>query len=62
LAIIQNPKQQYGGSWNDESGVPNKPTDMQVAAEALKAVNHFGFDANGVYVIATGHKPASCRR
>jgi hypothetical protein len=55
-AYIQNPKQQYGGSWNDESGVPNKPTDLQVAAEALKAVNHFGFDANGVYVIATGHK------
>ncbi|HYL28136.1 MAG TPA: hypothetical protein VEW74_09915 [Candidatus Nitrosotalea sp.] len=54
--FIQNPKNQYGGSWNDESGVPNKPTDLQVAAEALKAVKHFGYDPNGVYFIATGHK------
>lgn len=53
---ITNPKNQYGGSWNDESAVPKSPTDSQVAAEALKAVAHFGLDANGVYFVATAHK------
>lgn len=53
---ITNPKNQYGGSWNDESAVPKSPTDSQVAAEALKAVTHFGLDANGVYFVATAHK------
>jgi len=53
---IQNPRNQYGGSWSDESNVPNKPSDQQIAAEALKAVAHFGYDPNGVYLIATGHK------
>ena len=53
---IQNPKDQYGGSWNDEADVPSKPSDLQIATEALKAVTHFGYDPNGVYLIATAHK------
>lgn len=53
---ITNPADQFGGSWNDESPVPRKPTDAQIAAEALRAVGHFGFDPNGVYVVATPHK------
>ncbi len=53
---ITNPSEQFGGSWNDESPVPKKPTDAQVAAEALRAVDHFGFDPNGVYVVASPRK------
>jgi hypothetical protein len=53
---ITNPKSQFGGSWDDESAIPSKPTDSQIAAEAVKASQHFGYDPNGVYVIATAHK------
>jgi hypothetical protein len=52
---ITNQANQYGGSWDDESPVAKHPTDAQVAAEALRAVNHFGFDPNGIYVVATPH-------
>jgi hypothetical protein len=52
---ITNASNQYGGSWNDDSPIARYPTDAQVAAEALKAVGHFGYDPNGVYVIATPH-------
>jgi hypothetical protein len=54
---ITNPAQQYGGSWNDEHPIAKHPTDAQVAGEALRAVGHFGYDPNGVYIVATarGH-------
>jgi hypothetical protein len=53
---ITNPASQLGGSWEDESAIPAKPTDPQIAAEAMKAAKHFGYDPNGVYVVATAHK------
>jgi hypothetical protein len=53
---ITNPAKQFGGSWDDESPIPNKPTDPQIGKESVKAVAHFGYDPNGVYVIATAHK------
>ncbi len=46
---------QFGGAWNDNSAVPLHPTDAQIAQEALRAVTHFGYDANGSYVVATPH-------
>ncbi|MBV9700308.1 MAG: hypothetical protein JO078_09310 [Candidatus Eremiobacteraeota bacterium] len=53
---ITNPSNQYGGAWEDDSGtIPRHPTDAQVAAEALRAVSHFGYNANASYVIATPH-------
>jgi serine protease len=52
---ITNPAQQFGGSWDDSAAIPKKPTDLQVAAESLRAVSHFGYDPNGVYVVATAH-------
>lgn len=53
---ITNPTNQVGGLWDDETNaVPNNPTDAQVAAEALAGVAHFGYDANGSYVVATPH-------
>ncbi|MBV8345752.1 MAG: hypothetical protein JO190_12285 [Candidatus Eremiobacteraeota bacterium] len=54
--FITNPSQQYGGAWEDDvDAVPRRPTDAQVAAEALKAVAHFGYNANASYVVATPH-------
>ncbi len=53
---ITNPANQFGGSWDDESPIAKNPTDPQVAAEALRGVAHFGYDPNGVYVVATPHK------
>jgi hypothetical protein len=53
---MTNPDDQFGGSWDDEAPIPKTPTDADVAAQALKAVAHFGYDPNGVYVIATPHK------
>jgi serine protease len=52
---ITNPSSQYGGAWEDNSAVPMQPTDAQVAAEALKGVAHFGYDANASYLVATPH-------
>ncbi|MGA8535234.1 MAG: hypothetical protein WB615_14090 [Candidatus Tumulicola sp.] len=52
---IENPAKQYGGSWDDDSAIPKKPTDAQIAAEAIKGVKHFGYDPNGSYVVATAH-------
>lgn len=54
-SYITNAANQFGGSWDDDSAIPKTPTDQQVAAEAARAVKHFGYDANGVYVIATAH-------
>ncbi len=54
-SYITNPTNQLGGVWNDPHAIPLSPTDVQVAAEALKAVTHFGYDPNGSYVIATAH-------
>lgn len=52
---ITNPAKQYGGAWNDDAAIPKTPTDPEIAAQALKAVAHFGYDPNGVYVVATAH-------
>ncbi|MFY9631962.1 MAG: hypothetical protein WAJ94_10195 [Candidatus Cybelea sp.] len=52
---IKNPSSQYGGAWEDNARVPRQPTDSQVAAEALKGVAHFGYDADASYVVATPH-------
>jgi hypothetical protein len=52
---IKNPSSQYGGAWEDNTSVPKQPTDAQVAAEALKGVAHFGYDADASYVVATPH-------
>lgn len=52
---IANPRQQYGGTWDDDSAVPKNPTDPQIAAEALKSLTHFTYDPNGLYVVATPH-------
>jgi serine protease len=57
---ITNPAKQLGGIWEDDTNpVPSHPSDAQVAAEALKAVAHFGYDANGSYVVATPHGHSS---
>jgi hypothetical protein len=57
---ITNPKGQSGGIWDDEKdGVAPYPTDAQVAAEALAGVAHFGYDANGSYIVATPHGHSS---
>ncbi len=55
---IKNEKKQLGGTWEDDTNpVPANPTDSQVASEALQGVAHFGYHANGSYVVATptGH-------
>jgi serine protease len=53
---ITNPSNQNCGTWDDETNaVPRHPTDSQIAAEALRAVSHFGYNANASYVVATPH-------
>ncbi|HZY97101.1 MAG TPA: hypothetical protein VFE35_08355 [Candidatus Cybelea sp.] len=58
--FITNPSHQYGGSWEDDSNpTPRHPTDAQVAAEALRGVSHFGYNASATYVVATPHGHSS---
>jgi hypothetical protein len=53
---IKNPSNQYGGAWEDDTDpVPLHPTDDQIAAEALRAADHFGYNSNASYVVATPH-------
>ncbi len=53
---ITNPSSQYAGQWEDDTdAVPLHPTDAQVAAEALRSVTHFGYNANASYIVATPH-------
>jgi hypothetical protein len=57
--LITNPKNQFGGVWNDNSAIPKSPNDGDVSAEALRAVAHFGYDPNGSYFVATAHGHAT---
>jgi hypothetical protein len=41
------------GTWSDTSTAPKSPTYDDLAGETAKAVQHFGFDANAAYIIAT---------
>ena len=52
---IVNSTGQLKGTWVDNSTVPSAPTDAQVQAEAQSAEQHFGYDADGSYVVATPH-------
>jgi hypothetical protein len=53
---ITNLRGQLGGVWfDDEHPVPADPTEAQIAGESLHGVSHFGYDANGSYVVATPH-------
>jgi hypothetical protein len=52
-----NPSAMFGGSWQDNlSAAPSKPTQSQLASEAVNAAAHFGNTTSNVtvqYVIAT---------
>ena len=52
-SYITNPTAQLAGTWYDSSGPLPVYTDSQVAAEAVKAVSHFGYSANANYVVVT---------
>jgi hypothetical protein len=53
---IQNPSGMLAGVWDDERNrIPRSPTAGQLAFETQRGVNHFGYDANGSYVVATAH-------
>jgi hypothetical protein len=55
-----NPSGIFAGAWDDNSPAPSKPSQSQLAAEAVRAATHFGNTAAGSntstqYVIATAH-------
>jgi hypothetical protein len=53
---IANPKK-VGTVWADDTNpVPLHPTDAQVQTEAAVGVAHFGFDANGSYIVMSPYK------
>lgn len=53
---ITNPTGQLAGTWNDQTNsVPAHPTDSQVAVEALRTAQHFGYNPNASYIVATPH-------
>jgi hypothetical protein len=59
---ITNPSNQGNKTtfWADDTNpIPSHPTDSQVAAESLAGVAHFGYDANGSYVVVTAHNHSS---
>lgn len=57
---VSNAEAQFGGVWDDETdAVPGSPTETDVANESLEGVKHFGYDANGSYIVATPHNHSS---
>ena len=56
-AFITSPRGQLAGVWNDTSAVPSRLGTSSIAAEALNAVAHFGYNANADYMVFTpsGH-------
>lgn len=53
---ITNPSNQAGGVWYDSSSLPPSTyTEANIQSEANKAVSHFGYNADGNYVIVTPH-------
>ena len=59
--FITNPAAQLAGTWNDPSAPPaGRLQTSDIAAEALRAVAHFGYAADANYVVATptGHSTA----
>jgi serine protease len=53
--FITNPANELKGSWNDSSTVPASPTQSQIAAAAVRLVQHFGYDPNATYMVYTPH-------
>ena len=54
---VTNPNAQLGGSWIDNTALPSRLGTSSIAAEALRAVAHFGYSANADYMVFTpsGH-------
>src|SRR5258708_38095683 len=50
---VTNPRGQLAGTWNDTSPVPSRLGTSSIAGEALRAVAHFGYNANADYMVFT---------
>ncbi|MFY9615838.1 MAG: hypothetical protein WAT58_10620 [Candidatus Dormiibacterota bacterium] len=52
--FITNPGGQLAGTWNDDTSGPGVvTTDGEIAAEGVKAAQHFGYSADADYFVAT---------
>ncbi|MHB8507550.1 MAG: hypothetical protein ACYDGR_02735 [Candidatus Dormibacteria bacterium] len=53
---VTNPASQLKGVWNDDSTTPSHIiADADIAAEAVRAAAHFGYDRDADYFVATPH-------
>ena len=50
---VTNPNAQLGGAWVDTSALPANLGTSSIAGEALRAVAHFGYNANADYMVFT---------
>ena len=50
---VTNPNGQLGGTWVDTSALPANLGTSSIAGEALRAVAHFGYNANADYIVFT---------
>lgn len=50
---VTNPNGQLGGTWVDTSTLPTNLGTSSIAGEALRAVAHFGYNANADYMVFT---------
>lgn len=50
--FIANYGTEVGGTWNDtSSSPPRRPSTSNIASEAVRAVAHFGYNANATYFV-----------
>jgi len=54
---VNNPTGLLKGTWSDTTSVPNRPSQTDVNNAGIRCQNHFGYNANAQYVVATptGH-------
>ncbi|HEV7127842.1 MAG TPA: hypothetical protein VGN32_10415 [Ktedonobacterales bacterium] len=54
---ITNPAGQLKGTWVDTTSVPSHPSQSAIASASVRAMNHFGYNANATYLVftPTGH-------
>ncbi|MHB8604364.1 MAG: hypothetical protein ACYDCK_03830 [Thermoplasmatota archaeon] len=55
--FITNPTGDLKGTWSDSTSVPSKPSQTAVNNAGIRCMNHFGYDVNANYMVATpsGH-------
>lgn len=52
---VTDPAGEFAGSWVDTATIPHQPSASAIAAEGVRASQHFGYNFDAVYVVQLPH-------